>query len=91
MGSTRRGPMRAEDQRRLAMTMILEAWEAALGTGVETRTFASAALQAALTDMVEIYGEAAVAEMTDQLATRVRAGDFSCKAERGNPQASAGA
>ena len=79
MAINRRGPMRSEDQRRLAMVLILEAWDAALGNGVETRTFASAALQAALVDMVELYGEAAVAEMTDQLSTRVRAGDFSSK------------
>ncbi|MCF8470167.1 MAG: hypothetical protein K9G30_05235 [Parvibaculum sp.] len=64
------------EQRKLALQNILDAWDEALGEGVESEILATTAIFAALSDMVEVYGEEAVADMTDGLADRVRQGEF---------------
>jgi hypothetical protein len=64
------------EQRRLALQNLLDAWDETLGEGVSPDILASTAIFAALSDMVEAYGEEAVAEMTDGLADRVRSGEF---------------
>lgn len=64
------------DQRRMALQSILDAWDDALGEGVGADILATTAIFAALSDMVEAYGEEAVAEMADGLADRVRQGEF---------------
>ncbi|PKQ07277.1 MAG: hypothetical protein CVT73_08910 [Alphaproteobacteria bacterium HGW-Alphaproteobacteria-12] len=64
------------EQRKLALQNILDAWDEALCEGVESEILATTAIFAALSDMVEVYGEDAVADMTDGLADRVRQGEF---------------
>jgi hypothetical protein len=64
------------EQRRVALQNILDAWDEALTEGVSADILATTAIFAALSDMVEAYGEDAVAQMTDGLAERVRKGEF---------------
>ena len=71
------GGLSESDQRRLALENILDAWDESLGEGVSSDVLATTAIFAALSDMVEAYGEEAVAEMAESLADRVRSGEFS--------------
>jgi hypothetical protein len=64
------------EQRRMALQNILDAWDEALAEGVSADILATTAIFAALSDMVEAYGEEAVAEMAAGLADRVRQGEF---------------
>ncbi|MCE9649914.1 MAG: hypothetical protein K8R18_09860 [Parvibaculum sp.] len=64
------------DQRRMALQNILDAWDEALSDGVSADILATTAIFAALSDMVEAYGEEPVAEMAAGLADRVRQGEF---------------
>ncbi|HMM13186.1 MAG TPA: hypothetical protein PKA57_01060 [Parvibaculum sp.] len=64
------------EQRRMALQNILDAWDEALAEGVSADILATTAIFAALSDMVEAYGEEAVAEMATGLADRVRQGEF---------------
>jgi hypothetical protein len=65
----------------LALDLILDAWAAALNAGVEAEELASVAIFAALADMVDLHGEAAVADFCAGLPDRVRAGEFSIARE----------
>lgn len=69
-------PLTETEQRRVALQNILDAWDEALGDGVDADILATTAIFAALSDMVEAYGEEAVAEMANGLADRVRQGEF---------------
>lgn len=64
------------EQRRVALQNILDAWDEALAEGVDADILATTAIFAALSDMVEAYGEEAVAEMASGLPDRVRQGEF---------------
>jgi len=64
------------EQRRLALQNILDAWDEALTEGVSADILATTAIFAALSDMIEAYGEEAVARMADGLSERVRLGEF---------------
>lgn len=68
-----------DEQKAMALDAILEAWDGALARGVEPAMLASTAIFAALTDMVELYGEEAVAELCAGLPERVRRGEFTFK------------
>jgi hypothetical protein len=74
-------PPRLSDdaQKNLALDLILTAWDEALGRGVSSEMLASTAMFAALADMVDIHGEAAVAQFCSELPDRIRAGEFSLK------------
>jgi hypothetical protein len=65
-----------DEQKRLALKMILEVWEDALAQGISAEMVASSAIFAALTDMIEHYGEESVAEMVAEWPERIRAGEF---------------
>lgn len=69
-------PLTETEQRQVALQNILDAWDEALGEGVDADILATTAIFAALSDMVEAYGEEAVAEMANGLADRVRQGEF---------------
>jgi hypothetical protein len=69
-------PLSEDEQRRMALQNILDAWDDSLGEGVDADILATTAIFAALSDMVEAYGEEAVAEMANGLADRVRQGEF---------------
>lgn len=66
----------ARKDKQKALRYILEAWDEALHDGLETDLVASAALFAALADLVTTYGEDAVAIMTDGLSGRIGRGEF---------------
>lgn len=59
-----------------ALDLILDAWNKALHEDVEPDTIASVALYAAFADMVDRYGEEAVAEFCATLPERVMSGEF---------------
>jgi len=65
-----------EDQKSRALDLILEAWEKALGEGIEPENLASVAIYAALVDMIDQFGAEAVADFTATLPKRVRKGEF---------------
>lgn len=64
------------EQRQIALQNILDAWDEALVEGVSPDILATTAIFAALSDMVESYGEDTVADMAEGLADRVRQGEF---------------
>ncbi len=66
-------------RRQAALRYILEAWEEALHDGIEPEMLANAALFAALTDLIDVYGEDAVAKMTNGLSRRIHYGEFTLK------------
>ena len=69
----------SEAQKQAALRYILDAWEEALHDGIEPEMLANAALFAALADLVDVYGEDAVAKMTTGLSRRVHHGEFTLK------------
>lgn len=76
-------PTRSQaDQKRIALELLLKAWDTALQDGVEPDLLASTAIFAALTDMVDIHGSEAVANLMETLPDRIRSGEFTL-AEQG--------
>jgi hypothetical protein len=69
-------PLPDADAKRLALALILDAWDSARSQGVAPELIASTAIFAALTDMVDMHGAEAVARFTEGLAPRLRAGEF---------------
>ncbi len=67
-------------QKKRALELVLDAWERAIGDGCEPEVVASVAIYAALADMVDRYGEEAVAEFCATLPARARAGEFTLNA-----------
>jgi transcription initiation factor TFIIIB Brf1 subunit/transcription initiation factor TFIIB len=68
-----------DEEKRIALNLILDAWDEALKRGVSAESLASAAIYAALTDMVDLHGEGDVARMADGLGPRIRSGEFTFK------------
>ena len=62
--------------KRIALHYIRTAWDEALQDGLDSRILANATLYAALTDLVSTYGELAVSDMTQKLASRIKQGEF---------------
>ena len=81
MRSVRRTPRSSpnEAQKQAALRYILDAWEEALHDGIEPEMLANAALFAALADLIGVYGEDAVAKMTNGLSRRIHHGEFTLK------------
>jgi hypothetical protein len=67
------------DGKARALQLILDAWEQAMADGAEPEVVASVAIYAALADMVDRYGEEAVAEFCQSLPERVRRGEFTLR------------
>ncbi len=63
-----------------ALELILDAWDKALADGAEAEVIASVAIYAALADMVDRYGEDAVADFCATLPERARNGEFTLRA-----------
>jgi predicted YcjX-like family ATPase len=59
-----------------ALRYILEAWEEAVYDGLDPDCIATAAIFAALSDMIASYGEEPVAVMCERLPERIRTGEF---------------
>lgn len=70
-----------EEQKRIALDILLEAWDRALAQDVEPEVLATAAIYAALTDMVDLYGEEPVATLVESLPERIRDGEFTLEDE----------
>jgi len=68
------------DRKGRALELILDAWDKALADGVEPEVIASVAIYAALADMVDRYGEDAVAEFCASLPERAKRGEFTLRA-----------
>jgi hypothetical protein len=68
-----------EAQKQAALRYILDAWEEALHDGIEPEMLANAALFAALADLIDVYGEDAVAKMTSGLSRRIHHGEFTLR------------
>jgi len=62
-----------------ALELVLDAWDKALAEGAEPEVVASVAIYAALADMVDRYGETAVADFCATLPERTRNGEFTLK------------
>jgi hypothetical protein len=65
-----------DEPKQQALRYILDAWEEALFDGIDSDCVATAAIFAALSDMIATYGEEPVAVMTARLPERIRAGEF---------------
>ena len=59
-----------------ALRHIMDAWEEAVYEGLDPDAIATAAIFAALSDMIATYGEEPVAVMCERLPERVRFGEF---------------
>lgn len=64
------------EQKRAALAYLNEAWDEAIAEGIEPDILAHAALFTALADLIDTYGEDAVAELAVSLPDRVRRGEF---------------
>jgi predicted YcjX-like family ATPase len=67
---------RAQEPKYAALRYILEAWEEAVYDGIDPDCIATAAIFAALSDMIATYGEEPVSVMCERLPERIRAGEF---------------
>jgi hypothetical protein len=79
---TAKRPLQSSDgdaRKQAALRYILDAWEEALHDGIEPEMLANAALYAALADLVDVYGEDAVAKMTSGLSRRIQHGEFTLR------------
>ncbi len=71
------GDLDADEAKRIAMSYVAEAFEEARQDGLDGDFVAHAALFAAFKELVETYGEDAVASFAEGLPDRVRSGAFS--------------
>jgi predicted YcjX-like family ATPase len=69
-------PLPTQEEKQVALRYILEAWEEAVYDGLDPDCIATAAIFAALSDMIASYGEEPVAVMCERLPERIRAGEF---------------
>lgn len=63
-----------------ALELVLDAWDQALAEGVDPEVVASVAIYAAMADMVDRFGEDAVADFCATLPERIRNGEFTLRA-----------
>ena len=64
------------DASQTALQFVLEALDEGMAKGMDSDLLANAALFAALSNLVSIYGENAVSKLTDDLTDRVISGEF---------------
>jgi hypothetical protein len=65
-----------EEPKHAALRYLLDAWDEAVLDGIDSDCLATAAIFAALSDMIASYGEEPVARMAEGLADRIRIGEF---------------
>ena len=65
------------EKKRLALAYLTEAWEAATAEGVDSEILAHAAMFRAFADLIETYGEEAVAGLAKTLPAKIMAFEFS--------------
>ena len=66
-----------QEQKRVALSYLQEAWVEARLDGVDGDCLAQACLFAAFAEFVSTYGEDAAAKFADGLGLRIRNGEFS--------------
>jgi predicted YcjX-like family ATPase len=66
----------SSEEKHAALRYILDAWEEAVYDGLDPDCLATAAIFAALSDMIATYGEEPVAAMCGRLPERIRMGEF---------------
>jgi hypothetical protein len=71
-----------DEQKQLALSYLNEAWAEARHDGINGDCLAQASLFAAFAELVETYGEEAVAKFVEGLPARVRNGEFSISLAR---------
>ncbi len=64
------------EKKRAALSFLAAAWDEAVDQGIDPEIIAHAALFAAISDLVEIYGEEAVSTFVGGLEPRVMRGEF---------------
>jgi hypothetical protein len=72
----------ASETKQAALRYILDAWEDAIREGLDPDCIATAAIFAALSDMIATYGEEPVAVMCGRLPERIRLGEFTLNKTR---------
>ena len=65
-----------QEPKQAALRYILDAWEEAVYDGLDPDCIATAAIFAAMSDLIATYGEEPVAELAGRLPERIRAGEF---------------
>jgi hypothetical protein len=76
MNPAARELVESEDKSFKALGLILAAWDEGTENGVASEQMAYAALFAALTDLVSMYGEDAVVDLARGLERRLMQGEF---------------
>jgi hypothetical protein len=67
------------DQKRLALGYLQDAWAEAAHEGIDGDCLAQTALFLAFAELIATYGEEAAARYAENLAPRIRNGEFSVK------------
>ena len=80
--NTTREPPAEQEQKKVALSYLHEAWAEARLDGVEDDCMAQACLFAALAELVSTYGEQAAAAYAEKLAGRINNGEFSIDLSR---------
>jgi hypothetical protein len=80
--TTARDPIPDQEQKRVAIGYLQEAWAEAQLDGVDGDCLAQASLFVALAEFVGTYGEDAAATFAGGLAARIRNGEFSLDKSR---------
>lgn len=70
------------EQKRLALGFLQEAWAEARHDGIDGDCLAQTALFLALAELISTYGEEAAARYAENLAPRIRNGEFSVELSR---------
>jgi hypothetical protein len=77
-----REPAAEQEQKKVALSYLHEAWAEARIDGVEGDCMAQACLFAAFAELVSTYGEEAAAAYAEKLAARIHNGEFSIDLSR---------
>ena len=72
----------SEDERRIALGYLSEAWEEARLEGIDGDCLAQVSLFAAMHELVSTYGEEATARFAEGLGERIRRGEFTVPPSR---------
>jgi len=70
------------EQKRLALGYLQDAWAEAQHEGIDGDCLAQTALFLALAELISTYGEEATARYAENLAPRIRNGEFSVELSR---------
>lgn len=75
-------PATGTEPKYVALRYIMEAWEEAVYDGIDPDCIATAAIFAAMSDLIATYGEEPVARMAERLPERIRTGEFTVNKTR---------